>query len=201
MAFQRLFRSGNARRDKFLARLFGIISEEIVRCWARNPEAPYADLGSPTLKEPSVGNRGSTLDFTFRSKDDGTVYVVEMKCELEYDNYRYLVLESASQLDHHKSPAFQKFLEMTKDNTRYTVFVNRRLQIVHGTMLIWGSYTDQGRMSVRDHYGFRDVLSVESMISDLLRWHDQEYLDLLQSYENWCTEVFAGLAHMDQHIT
>ncbi len=198
MAFQQLFRSGNVRRDKFLARLFGIISEEIVRCWGKAPQAPYEDLGRPTLKEQSGSKRGSTLDFTFRSKDDGSVYVVEMKCELEFEHYRYLVLESASQLYHHKQPAFQRFLEVAKDQSRYTVFVSGRPQPVNGSILIWGSYTDQGRIRVRDYYGFSDILSVENMIRDLLLWHNQDYLDVLQRYADWCGHLFDGLIRLDK---
>lgn len=63
-SFERLFRSGNARADKFMSRLFGIFSEDIVRCWAKDPQCPYEDLGRPTLKRPDE-KRGYTLDFTF----------------------------------------------------------------------------------------------------------------------------------------
>jgi hypothetical protein len=48
--FPMLFRSSSSARDKFLSRLFGIFSEEIVRIWCRAPDAPYEDLGRPTIR-------------------------------------------------------------------------------------------------------------------------------------------------------
>lgn len=45
-----LFRTQSRDRDKLLARLFGIISEDVVRIWTRCEAAPYADLGRPTLR-------------------------------------------------------------------------------------------------------------------------------------------------------
>lgn len=61
--FKRVFRSNSAHRDNFLARLFGIFSEEVVRAWCACPQAPYSNLGRPTLREPGEA-RGHTLDFT-----------------------------------------------------------------------------------------------------------------------------------------
>ena len=37
-------------RGKYLSRVFGIFSEEIVRIWAADPRAPFEDLGRPTLR-------------------------------------------------------------------------------------------------------------------------------------------------------
>jgi hypothetical protein len=39
-----------------------------------------------------------------------------MKCELEYENYRYLSLQAAQQLDHHAKAkeAFRFFLQLAK---------------------------------------------------------------------------------------
>ncbi len=69
MTFQSLFCSDIQARDKFFSRLFGIFNEEIVRCWGKAPQAPYEEIGRPTVK--SIGaKRGYTLDFTFRSKSE-----------------------------------------------------------------------------------------------------------------------------------
>lgn len=48
-----------ADRGKYLARVFGIFSEELVRIWAADPRAPYKNLGRPTLRmaEGSSGFR------------------------------------------------------------------------------------------------------------------------------------------------
>lgn len=55
---------------------------------------------------------GHTLDFTLRNRETGKVFVAEMKCELEFKNYRYLRLIGAW---HHRGAAVQKFLRLAKD--------------------------------------------------------------------------------------
>src|SRR3954451_21716212 len=114
-----LFHSENGTRDKFLSRVFGIFSEQIVRIWCRMPQAPYEDVGRPTLRPldnysgfPS--GKGYTLDFAFRSRANNTIYPGELKSELEFMNYRYLTLRSADQLEHHQKDAFKAFLDAAK---------------------------------------------------------------------------------------
>src|SRR6266496_4310513 len=103
---EHLFRSSSSSRDKFLSRLFGIFSEDIVRIWCNDPRSPYENIGRPTIK-PAVGGKGYTLDFALRREQTGAIFISEMKCELEYEGYKYLVLASPSQLKHHKGAAFQ----------------------------------------------------------------------------------------------
>ncbi len=196
MTFQSLFRSDTPARDKFLSRFFGIFNEEIVRCWGKSPQAPYEELGRPTVR-PIGAKRGYTLDFTFRSKNDGCVYIAEMKCELEYENYRYLTLESPSQLDHHSKEAFGVFLDAARNISRYMVTVKGRTQAIDGSILVWGRYTEQGRVSVIAQHGFRDVLSLEAIINDLLGWENQDYTELIRRYETWCGELFARLRSLE----
>ncbi len=188
--FQNLFRSHDSRRDKFLSRLFGIFNEEIVRCWGKTPQAPYEDLGRPTIKRVSEKRPYHVLDFTLQSKNDGHVYIAEMKCELEFENYRYLTLESPSQLDHHNKEAFRIFLDVARNINQYTVTVKGQLKTINGSILVWGRYTEQGRASVMAQYGLVDVLSLESIINDLVRWQNQDYIELLHQYERWCREPF-----------
>ena len=47
-------------RDKYLSRLFGIFSEEVVRAWCTLPTARYEDIGRPYLKRKHE-TRGHTL--------------------------------------------------------------------------------------------------------------------------------------------
>lgn len=193
--FQSLFRSNIPARDKFFSRVFGIFNEEIVRCWGRSPQAPYEELGRPTIK-PVGAKRGYTLDFTFRSKNDGLVYIAEMKCELEYENYRYLTLESPSQLDHHSKEAFRIFLDAPQNMSQYAVTVKGRSQTINGSILVWGRYTEQGRASVIVQHGFSDILSLEVIINDLMAWRNQAYTELIRQYERWCGELFTGLTSL-----
>ena len=70
--FENIFRRDDSKpnfRDKFLSRMFGIFSEEIVRTWCDNLKSLYEDLGRPTLKNNNnSGGRGWTLDFTLMSR-------------------------------------------------------------------------------------------------------------------------------------
>ncbi len=192
MTFQSLFHSNDPARDKFLSRCFGIFSEKIVRCWGKDPQAPYEDLGRPTIK--SIDKKSHyTLDFTLRSKKDNRVYITEMKCELERDNYQYLTLEKSSQLEHHKKPSFQIFLAAARNASQYDVTVEKRPQTINGSILIWGRYTEQGRTEVINKYGLEDVLSLEGIIKDLVGWQNQDYIELIRKYETWCGELFTQL--------
>ncbi len=77
-------------RAKFLSRLFGILSEQIVSLWTSDERVPYLDLDRPTIKT-SDNNRGHALDFALQERSSGNIYVSEMKCEIEYQNFRYFV--------------------------------------------------------------------------------------------------------------
>ena len=193
MTFQSLFHSDDSARDNFLARLFGIFNEQVVRCWGKSPQAPYEDLGRPTVRRVGEKKPYYTLDFTFRSKSDNRVYIAEMKCWLAYENYRHLTLKSQSQLDYHNNPAFRVFLDVARNPRQYEVRVGGQPQAIDGSILVWGSCTEQGRTSVMTHYGLGDVLSVETIINNLLSWQNQDYMELIRKYESWCGELFTGL--------
>jgi hypothetical protein len=93
-----------------------------------------------------------------------------MKCELEFQNYRYLRLTGAWQLEHHRNAAFLKFLHLARHSEPYKVNVRGHEVHVDGAVLIWGSITPEGRRAVIEKYGFADVLSVEMMANDLRIW-------------------------------
>jgi hypothetical protein len=192
--FESLFRSPDSPRDKFLSRLFGIFSEDVVRFWCSEAQAPFEDLGRPTVKGLNgSGKRGRTFDFTFRSRTDGRIYVGEMKCELEYQGYKYLTLESPEQLEHHSLESFQIFLDLAKNPNNYLVTTNHSPQPIGGCILVWGRATAEGRGSVTERYGLNAVLTIEEVISDLLTWENKEYLEFVNTRENWSQELFSGL--------
>jgi hypothetical protein len=161
-SFEDFFRSETPARDKFLSRLFGLFSEDVVRHWSGCPEAQYQNLGRPYLR-PVGETKGYTLDFTLRNRDAKT-FVAELKCELEWDHYKYLRLTDASQLAHH------------------TLAVN-------GAVLVWGATTPAGCEAVRSTYGFADVLSVEAMLDDLRRWHCESWSVRVAEVGTWCSEL------------
>lgn len=137
------FRHEGRTRSAFLARIFGIFNEEIVRVSCRDERTPYNDFGRPALNEP--GSRASTLDFTLVHRDGGDALVTEMKCELALDNFNYLRLVDAVQLDHHRSiVAFQRFMNLARDSVVYEVKVADKPIAVGGTALVWGSVSEEG---------------------------------------------------------
>ncbi|WP_073068410.1 hypothetical protein [Paracoccus solventivorans] len=179
-------------RAKFLSRLFGIFSENIVSIWADDPRARYENLGRPTVR--SVGAlRGYTLDFTFRERATGRVYVSEMKCEIEYQNFRYFVLERADQLAHHQKPAFQAFRDAANRAPGQTVHVGGKVVDTDGAILVWGAITPAGQEAVMKEMGFYDVLSLERICEDLVGWRSERYIELLNTRRDWCNQLFCGL--------
>ena len=187
----------NRARAKFLARVFGIFSEDIVRRWSKLAGAPYEDLGRPTVRFDGKATK-STLDFTLRNKESNKTYVAEMKCEIEYGKFKYFVLTSPEQLKHHmKKPAFRLFLRAACEPSAARVTVPRRSVRrsvpVDGAILIWGAATQRGCADVREKFNLADVLTVESMVDDLTRSNDENYIAMLEDRRKWLNEMFYGL--------
>lgn len=192
--FELIFRreGAEAARAKFLSRLFGVFAEEVVRIWADDERSPYRGLGRPTIT-PGGSHKGYTLDFTLRDRTDRKIYVAEMKCEIEYQNFRYFQLEGAWQLQHHSKPAFKAFLDVASATSDQRTTVNGETVNPDGAILIWGSITAAGRDAVRSAYGIHDVLSVTNICRDLAAWEHEGYAALIAQRRGWATELFDGL--------
>ena len=202
---------GPDHRAKFLSRVFGIFSENIVRLWSASAGAGarYEDLGRPTVRFDDNEATRSTLDFTLRDKASKKTYVAEMKCEIEYRNFRYFVLTSPDQLKPKMTrPAFRSFLRAAREPSAARVTVTpppapgrrrggsrRSVPVdVAGAILIWGAATPRGCADVREKFKLADVLTVESMVDDLTRSHDEAYVAMLKDRRKWLNEMFYGLA-------
>ena len=201
---------GPDHRAKFLSRVFGIFSENIVRLWSASAGAPYKNLGRPTVRFDDEATRPATLDFTLRNKESNKTYVAEMKCEIEYENFKYFVLNCPKQLDHHiqTKSAFRLFLRAAREPSAARVTVTpppapgrrrggsrRSVPVdVAGAILIWGAATPRGCADVREKFKLADVLTVESMVDDLTRSHDEAYVAMLKDRRKWLNEMFYGLA-------
>ena len=179
-------------RDKFLARLLGLFSEEIVQIWCHSDLSPYTDLGRPRVVSPGT-TKGYTLDFTFQSRQDGCCFVVEMKCWVEYQGYKYLTLEAPEQLEGLESPAFNAFLAAAGKPSRCTVTIGGKPQQVDGAILIWGDVTPKGRLEVKQSYGLFAVHSLREIIDNLVSWKDSRYRAFLKERDKWCRQLFQGL--------
>jgi hypothetical protein len=198
------FDGKDGNRDKFLARLFGVFSEQIVSLWCDTKTGPYDNLGRPTLKKPGE-KRGSTLDFTFQERQTSRqIYVVELKCWPEYQDYKYKILKSMEQLAPIKKDkeAFRRFLSIAAsapgnpENPVYQVTAKRKeasarpVPVVHGAILVWGSVSDEGKKQVIQETGISRVLAMDEIIEDLRIKKIQQYEELLSKAERWCGELF-----------
>lgn len=163
-----------------------------MRDWCACSAAQYEDLGRPTLYSHGEA-RGRTLDFTLRNRSTGRVYVAEIKCELQFENYRHLRLVGPDQLRHHKSVAFSRFLALARDSSAYQVRVAGHAEAVDGAVLIWGAVTLVGREVVMQVCGFADVLSVESIVTDLRQWRPLAWSARLEELRDWSATLFAHL--------
>ena len=183
MKFLQIFKTSNPQKDKFLARSFGIFSEEIVKIWCRDKRSPYEELGRPTLKKGS--GKQCTLDFTFKSRRTDRIYICEMKCWLEYQNYHCLILDSMKTLWEAWNFAFECFLDFSKRKNRYVVKINREPVRAAGSILIWATVSKQGRKAVMKETGLYDVLSLEDIVTDLISWQNEEYQNFLNQRLEW----------------
>lgn len=180
------------QRSKYLSRLFGIFSEKIVVLWSNDKRAPYENLGRPTLKA-STDMRGHTLDFTFRCRITGRTFASEMKCEIEYQNFRYFVLEASHQLDHHKKPAFDAFLRSARAPEQFAVSIKGQPIEIDGAILVWGAVNPHAKSEIALDKGFHDILSIEEICQDLVDWQCPEYLEMIEQYRTWSNRLFDGL--------
>lgn len=184
-----IFQDGPSQKGSFLSRIFGIFNEEIIRIWARDVRSPYVlHEQRPTLYD---GTRAYTLDFLFEKNNE--FFVSEMKCEIQYQNYRYWRLTNPNQLDHHLSKrAFELFLQLSRDAYSVPVKAGKPIE-VKGTVLIWGAASSVGISATQEQFGISDVLTIESCIGDLLEWNNHEYQVFLSQREDWLSSFFDAL--------
>ncbi|WP_052437399.1 hypothetical protein [Vibrio hyugaensis] len=184
---------GCSKRDKFLSRVFGIFNEEIIRIWCENEKSPFTNLGRPTIYDND--DKHYTLDFLLKDKN-GRVFVTEMKCEIEYQKYKYLELVSPTQLVHHsKKRSFSLFLELSNESQKYLVRCNASDEFseITGTALVWGKVSAEGHSSVQQQHNISHIISLESVINDLQNWSDESFFEFVHEYRGWSEELFSGL--------
>jgi hypothetical protein len=116
------------------------------------------------LREPGEV-RGHTLDFTLRHRQSGRTYAAELKCWIAWENYGYIRLARAGQLDRLTEPAFANFLALAHDPSAYRVSVAGRPVETDGAILVWGAAAPEGRSAAAAR-GVAEVLTVEEMVSD-----------------------------------
>lgn len=195
-AFGELFQQDGApvARGKFLSRLFGIFSEAIVQVWSEDERAPYRNLGRPTLAGQSPA-RNPTLDFLFECRSTGKRFVVEQKCEIEFNGFRYFTLTGPEQLKHHNKPAFAAFLAAAKGDApgARDWKVHGQQVAVDGAILIWGAVSAAGREAVISETGLHDILGLDRIVAECAKWRPDAYCHLVSDRHRWCEELFGFL--------
>ena len=193
MDFVSLFKQDEAdrKRGKYLSRLFGIFSEDIVRIWAADKKCHYEDLGRPSIR---FEGKTYTLDFTFQHKQSRKVYIVEQKCEIEFQNYKFFILDKKEQLSHHikAKKAFMAFLEAAKKNIISASISKQEIKI-DGTILIWGAATPKGINDIKLEYEIDDILTLEKIIDDLILWRNENFYKFVRDRIVWSNEMLSGL--------
>ena len=193
MDFVSLFKQDEAdrKRGKYLSRLFGIFSEDIVRIWAADEKCHYEDLGRPSIR---FEGETYTLDFTFQHKQSKKVYIVEQKCEIEFQNYKYFILDKREQLFHHikAKKAFVAFLEAAKKNI-ISASISKQEMKIDGTILIWGAATPKGINDIKLEYEIDDIFTLEKIIDDLILWRNEDFYKFVRDRIVWSNEMLSGL--------
>ncbi len=198
MSFNEIFISeelpykGKSKRDKYLSRVFGIFNEEIIRIWCRNSKSPFEDLGRPTVYD--VSGKGHTLDFLLRDQT-GQIFVSEMKCEIEYQKYKYLTLANPKQIERHtKKEAFQKFVTVAAEPDKLTVKCGGQIVQPNGAALIWGRVDDDIVADLLERFSLSHIISTERVVNDLKSWGDVEYFEMVNDYKVWSDQLFTYLS-------
>jgi hypothetical protein len=193
MTFDSLFKHHDPERSRFLDGLFSLFAREVVRCWATDEHAPYADLGRPTLRQVG-GSRGSPLDFAFQEKRRKHAYGVLLYCDPVGDG----PLRDANQITALSATrTFAAFLDAAAQPSAYSLTVGGMDYPLIGSILIWSSLeSKKTRAMIRKTYAFHDILSVEDMIRDLIEWKNRDYQMLLDRRTAWCYDFFRGLRQM-----
>ncbi len=203
-SLESVFKTDGLERGNFLSRVFGLFNEEPVRLWAEMESSPYEYLGRPTLY-PKEDSGWTTLDFAFRRREDGRIFVAEMKCEIAYESFRYMTLTRIEQVQRHlteqkrqNKKSFPRFLEAARYPDRFQCRVTsrsgqRRDVAIDGAILVWGSVSVVGRKAVQSEFGFADILSVEEIINDLIQSGDASYAEFVRQRGQWSDELFQSL--------
>lgn len=194
------------RRDKmpvynYQSRILGLFSEEIVKIWVASPYSDYENLGRPTVY---VDGSRYTFDFAFQPKHDKKIYIVEMKCWIPFENFKYFVLDGdfLQKARGQKSPfgAFLKLAHGDIKHHRVSVTNNqekptrKEIERVSGFILIWGKANLDSVEEIKASTGLSEILGLEDMIQAMIDNEHQPYVALIKNYQDWSNSLFDRLA-------
>ena len=192
MRVEDIFRSDIGQRDKFLAHFFAFFSEEAIRCWCSDPKNRYADLGRPRVMTVT-SSKLYFLDFTFRERSSGRIFLGKQKFWPEYQDYRFLRIDSVELIDDMVTDAFEAFLNCASTPDKYRVWCGAGELRPSGSIFVTGAITDEADEAVRQKYGFHEILSFEQIIEELRSSRNSRWEELVEKRLRWSMELFDAL--------
>jgi hypothetical protein len=192
MAFHRLFQTPDPERNAFLAQILGLLSADIVRCWAAAAQSPYDLLGVPVLRAARA-KRGYPLDFVLTARKHA--YVAVMKADPLVD----LPLAEPEQVAAYKTTRqFEAFLEAAAQPDQYVALIDKTEQPINGAILVWSSLgpSQSAIRAIKKAYQLQDILALDDMIADLLHWQNRDFQMLLDRRFAWNHDFFRGLRQL-----
>ena len=189
MDLLKIGKSGNIEKDKFISRFFGIFNEKIAELYFNSPYSKYKNLGRPTIK---YGKEKYTFDFTLQNKETNKIYVCEMKCEMQFNNYKRLLLENIDQILSHKKVSFIYFLDISKNKSKHKIEVDKKEIKTDGIILLWGKITNDTNalLKIKEHFGFYEIISLEKLINIMVENNYNEYYQYINEKREWINNFF-----------
>ena len=187
-------------KNNFLARIVGIIGEDITVFWLKNENCKYENCGRPTIYWRD--NQKATLDFLLkkRNSEDKEYYLVEQKNFFAYYKGNLRTIEDSSKFfDNYEkwstrksksTPAWRIFNEYTNYNYRIKTKEIGEIDKVAGTILVWSDVNELDKSKFLEKYNFYDVIGVTSMVEDLIAWKDLDFKEFVLKRELWLNELF-----------
>ncbi len=193
MTLDSAFYPQDPERNRFLTGVFSLFVTDVIHCWCTDSHAPYSSLGKATLR-PADAARGAPLDFAFQDRRKKQTFAVIMQGLPGHDT----PLRGPQQIiELEGSRTFAAFLDAAANPARYTLAAGSAEYPAAGAILIWGSLESKKvRASIRKHYPFADILSIEDMIRSLLEWQNRDFQMLLDRRAAWCYDFFRGLRQL-----
>jgi hypothetical protein len=103
-------------------------------------------------------------------------------------------LENSGQLDHHRGKAaFDWFMDLARNPQQHPVKIGGEETSVGGSVLVWGSVDEDARPQIMEETGLNEILSLESIVQDLLAWGSSEMEQFISAKHDWLNELFIEL--------
>jgi hypothetical protein len=91
-------------------------------------------------------------------------------------------------------------VRLAREPSSLRVTIGGKAVAVDGCALVWGVTSSEGRHAAMNHYGFADVLSIETMLRDLQNWQPQTWAEWVQKRHRWSDELFAWLSYPAERL-